>query len=55
VRLPFDLGDVDAFLDHLVERGELAELLDRADDLDLAACSTSSMLLKRPKLKRIDE
>ena len=30
---PLDLGEVDAFLDHLVERGELAEVLDDGDDL----------------------
>ena len=30
---PLDLGEVDAFFDHLVEGGELAELDDYVDDL----------------------
>jgi hypothetical protein len=30
---PLDLGEVDTFLDHLVERRELAEVLDDVDDL----------------------
>ncbi len=33
VRGPLDLAEVDAFLDHLVERGEFAEVLDDVDDL----------------------
>jgi len=28
---PLDLGEVDAFFDHLVEGGELAEVLDYVD------------------------
>src|SRR5580658_494732 len=30
---PLDLREVNAFLDHLVERGELAEVLDNVDQL----------------------
>jgi len=33
VRGPLDLAQVDAFLDHLVERREFAEVLHHVDDL----------------------